>query len=118
MDNNCKPKLKLKQIQAAQLLANPEWNGNITELCEEIGVSCSTYYKWLDNSQFTDYTSKLIDKYADNEQVSIWKSLVQKAKTGDLNAIKLYFEMRSKNKQQNDSGSSVIILAGDEEIAD
>jgi len=118
MQKKCKSTLSPKQIQAAQMLANSVWSGNITELCEEIGVSCSTYYKWLDNSQFTDYVSSLIDKYADSELGSVWRALLEKIKKGDMSAIKLYFEMRVKHKQQNDDVGVVVILAGDEEIAD
>lgn len=109
--------LNSKQIKAAQMLANPEWDGNITGLCEEIGMTRATYYKWLGNSQFTDYVSQLIDKYADIELVGVWRSLLQKVKSGDMSAIKLYFELRAKNKPQNDGGCAVVILAGDDEIA-
>lgn len=110
--------LSRKQINAAQMLASPEWSGNISQLCEEIGVSRTTYYRWLDDAQFKEYASMLVEKYADSKLSGVWKALIKKAETGDLSAIKLFFELQNKNKTQNDAGYPVVIFMGEDEIAD
>ena len=43
--------LTSKQRKLAELLANPDFTGSITELCRECGVARSTYYKWLDKPE-------------------------------------------------------------------
>lgn len=105
--------LTAKQIKAAETLASPEWKGNITELCKEIGVSRKTYYDWLDNPLFVKYVDGLIDKYSDSELMTVWKSLINKVELGDTSAIKLYFEVKGRYKQQIEISGPVILEGGD-----
>ena len=105
--------LTAKQIKAADTLANPKWKGTITKLCKEVDVSRKTYYDWLDNPIFVKYVDGLIDKYSDSELMTAWKSLIKQIKKGNISAIKLYFELKGKYKQQIEMTGAVILEGGD-----
>lgn len=105
--------LTAKQRQAADILTNPEWSGNISELCKEIGISRKTYYEWLEKPIFVNYLDSQIDKYSDSELMTVWKALIKKVELGDTSAIKLYFEVKGKYKQQIEMTGAVILEGGD-----
>lgn len=96
MTNSNKCDLKPKQRRAAELLANPEFNGTITDLCAQVGVSRNSFYRWMDSPVFLDYLEELIDKYTDSELARVWKALMRKIDQGEIQAIKLYFELKGK----------------------
>lgn len=103
-----------KKKELAELLANPDFNGTITELCTKVDVARSTFYKWLEDAEFTKYVNSLIDKYTDSELSSMWRALINRAKTGDVQAIKLYFELKGKYKTSVDlNGSAVVQIISD-----
>ena len=98
-----KSRLTKKQREAAEMLANPDISCTKTRLCETVGVSRSGFYKWLKDS--------LIDTYTDAELGSVWKALVHRCVIGDVQAIKLYFELKGKYKQQIEhSGNSDFVF--------
>lgn len=100
--------LNTKQIKLAETLANPEFRGNITELCSLCGVARSTFYKWMDHPAFRAYLDNLIHKYTDSELSTVWRALIKRCSTGDVQAIRLYFELRDKGKSDNESGVQII----------
>ena len=93
--------LSKKQINTLPLFVDPSIE-TITEIAEKGNVCRSTIYGWLDDDNFRRALDKKIDTYTDSEMANIWKSLVRKAQAGDTQAIKLYFEMKNKYKQQID----------------
>lgn len=94
--NSDKTDLTPKQRQMAEMLANPDFKGTITELCEICDVARSTFYKWMDKKYFRQYLNDLIDKYCDSELSRVWKALIRRCEIGDIQAIRLYFEQREK----------------------
>ena len=113
------PGVKGKRRKMAEKLASPEFNGNISELCREFGVARSTLYRWLDDSNFTGYLEWLVEKYTDSELANAWKALVKKANGGNVEALKLFFELKGKYKQTVDiNGGSVVFIAGEDELED
>lgn len=92
--------LTKKQRDTAEMLADPEFSGNKTELLKKAGVSRSTLYRWLKDSEFVNYVNELIDLYADGELGAVWKALINRCKAGDVQAIKLYFEIKGKYRQR------------------
>lgn len=100
--------LTVKQKKLAELLANPDFTGSITELCRECGVARSTYYKWLDKPEFTQYVDSLISKFTSSELSTVWKALIRRCSIGDVQAIKLYFEMRRELSSKDESGVQII----------
>ena len=100
--------LTSKQRKLAELLANPDFTGSITELCRECGVARSTYYKWLDKPEFTQYVDSLISKFTSSELSTVWKALIRRCSIGDVQAIKLYFEMRRELSSKDERGVQII----------
>ena len=98
-----------KKKDMAKMLANPDFNGTITELCKIIDVARSTFYKWFEDEEFVSYVNSLIDKFTDSELSSIWKALINRAKSGDVQAIKLYFELKGKYKSSVDLNASGVV---------
>lgn len=97
--NTTKSNLTKKQINALSLFVDPSIS-TITEIADKARVCRSTIYDWLDDDDFTKALDEKIDKYTDSEVANIWKALINKAMNGDTQAIKLYFEMKNKYKQQ------------------
>lgn len=80
------------------MLANPDFRGTITELCGIIGVPRRTLYNWLGDDSFRAEVDGLIERYTDSELSRVWKALMKLVDKGNLNAIKLYFELKGKYK--------------------
>lgn len=105
------PKVRGKKREMAELLVNPDCNLSIKEMCEQVGVSRTTFYNWQRESDFKGYVEWLIDSYTDSELANVWKALIKKALNGDVQAQKLFFEMKGQYKQEvNISGGAVIIV--------
>lgn len=107
-----------KQVQAAEMLVNPDFRGSVTEICETIGVARSTLYRWLADSAYCRYLDELIDKFTDSELANVWKALIRRAVNGNVEAQKLYFELKGKYKQQLDINGGVVFISGEDEISE
>lgn len=87
-----------KKMLMAKYLADPDFQGTITDLCAKVGVARSTFYDWIGDNDFRSYVDELIDKYTDSELSRVWKALMKLIDRGDIQAIKLYFELKGKYK--------------------
>lgn len=116
--NETKQPFSGKRLQAAQMLASPDFNGTVTELIRELDVSRATFYRWMGEREYLDFISSLIDRYTDSELASVWKALIRQCKAGDISAIRLYFELKGKYRQQIDLGGSVVFISGEEKLED
>lgn len=106
--------LSKKQIEVAQMLANPEFEGKKTDIISKTGVSHATLYRWLGDDEFKKYVSELIDEYTDAELGDVWKALIKRCKSGDIQAIKLYFELKGKyNQNVNLKADSIVQIIDD-----
>lgn len=99
-----------KQVKCAEMLANPSVDLNKTEIINEVGISRDTFYTWLKKKEFTDYVASLVDKYTDSELSSVWKALIRKCESGDVSAIKLFFELKGKYKNTVDLTGTVMFV--------
>ena len=97
--NTTETLLTPEQLKACELLAEPKPRTTITSIANTVGVARSTIYRWLDDDNFRAYLDDLIDKYTDSELGRIWKALIKQCVNGDTQAIKLYFELKGKYKQ-------------------
>lgn len=113
-----KSKLTPKQIELAYMLADPECeHSTIGEMCEAVGIGRSTYYRyWVKNEGFISFVNELIEKNTNAELGPVWRSLIKKCISGDTQAIKLFFELKGKYKQQIDLSGGVVFMAGEEEL--
>lgn len=95
----------------AEMLVNPDNELSVTALCEELKVSRQTFYNWMKDYDFRGYMDFLIDSYTDSELANVWKALIKRAtKNGDVQAQKLYFELKDKYKQNVNVNGAVIIV--------
>ncbi|GAB6170927.1 hypothetical protein JCM15765_04050 [Paradesulfitobacterium aromaticivorans] len=83
-----------KQIKMAELLLNPEDRRTKQEKCEEVGIAFSTLWKWMKDKRYVDYVNSQIDQYTNGELAEVWKALINQCKRGNIQAIKLFFEMK------------------------
>ncbi len=105
------PAIKGKKRKLAELLVNPETDLTVSEICKEIGVSRQCFYNWQKETDFRDYVDFLIESYTDSELANVWKALIKKAtKSGDVQAQKLYFELKDKYKQKIDVSGQLVIV--------
>lgn len=112
--------LSTKQIQMAEMLANPENEcKTVSEMCEQVGISRNTYYsRWLNDEKFTSYVDTLITRYTDSELSAVWRALIGQCKIGNVNAIKLFFELKGRYRHQVDVSGGVIFVGGEDKLQD
>lgn len=107
--------ISAKMKSCAQALISPEFDGNISKLCEEQGIARSTFYRWYDKKEFREYVNFLIERYTETELFAIWKAIIETAKKGSPQALKLFFDLKSlqsKNKESN----GVVFISGEDKI--
>lgn len=87
----------------AEMLANPTSYKNDKEIYSALGISHDTFYRWLrEDNEITQYAAYLIERYTDKELGAVWSALIRECKKGDVRAIKLYFELKGRYRQQID----------------
>lgn len=89
-----------RMVVAAELLANPDFSGTKSDIAEKAGVTPRTLYRWMRNPDFVSLVNSLVTQYADAELAMVWKALCRKIQDGDMQAIRLYFELRGRGIQQ------------------
>ncbi len=113
-----KVNISAKMRKCAEKLTDVEFDGNISKLCEEVGISRSTFYRWYDSEPFKDYVKMLIDRYTESELFNVWKAIIETAKKGNPQALKLFFELKNLYKKQVNVEGGVVFIAGENEIKD
>lgn len=90
-----------KQVKVAQLLADPSDRRTKQSKLKEAGVPSRTFYHWMEDKRYLKFLSDQVDLYTDGELPEVWRALINQCVRGDTSAIKLYFEMKGKYKQNN-----------------
>lgn len=89
------PTLSNKQILLCNMMSDPEQRMlNKTDMATKLGVSRPTLYKYLDRKDVQDYIKELVNFYTDGEIGNIWKAHIRECKRGNIQAIKLFYEMK------------------------
>lgn len=88
-----------RMIIAAECLANPAFDGTKKDIAQMAGIGETTLYRWLRKPEFIKIVNDLIDKYANAELGMIWKALAKECSKGNVQAMKLYFEVQDKKKK-------------------
>lgn len=91
-----------KQKKLAQLLADPTDDRTNQEKAEEAGVSLRTFYRYIKDMRFIEYVNSLVPQETDREIASIWRSLCNQAKKGNVQAIRLFFEAKGIYKPKTE----------------
>lgn len=116
MKGKSKNNLSAKMRKCADRMLSDDFDGNITKLCEELGIARSTFYKWYERDDFKDYIKTLINKYTESEFVNVWKVTVEAAKKGNLQALKLLFDFKNLEKKDALTSESVVFISGEDNI--
>ncbi len=69
-----------------------------TEIAEDIGISLSTYYRWLNDEEFLKIVEQEKALKISRRLPDILDTLVKKAVEGDIKAIKIFLERYDDNK--------------------
>lgn len=99
-----------KQKKAGKLLADPRFTGTVADLCKEIGVGRSTFYEWMQSEVFRSYVDGLIEVYTDAELSRAWKALMKLVDQHDIQAIKLFFELKGKYKNPSAESAAPVTV--------
>lgn len=110
--------INAKMKKCAQKLISSEFDGNISRLCDELGIARSTFYRWYDKKEFKEYINFLIDRYTETELFSIWKAIIETAKKGSPQALKLFFDLKNLHNKNIDASGGVVIISGEDKIDD
>lgn len=108
-------KLTPKMRSCAERMTSPDFDGNISRLCEEMNIARSTFYRWYEKEDFKKYVNTLIDKYAESELVNVWKAIIESAKKGNLQALKMFFDLKSLQNTQDGQGK-VVFISGEDKV--
>ncbi len=100
----------------AELLCDPESDLTVAEIIKKVGVTRATLHRWLCDEKYSEYLNSLILRFADSEKANVFKSLIKKAKNGDVSAMKLYFDAVQKSVKSANSDDGVVIITGEDEI--
>ncbi len=111
-------KLSPKMRKCAEYLMSADFDGNINKLCENMNISRSTFNRWYDGEDFKKYINILLDKYAESETVNIWKAIIESAKKGNLQALKMFLDLKNSREGDGMQSEPVIFISGEDEIED
>lgn len=106
-------KLNSKQKKAAEFLIADSFDMDLTGICEKIGISINTFIQWLETDEFCGYIENLTGKAVIENFPAVWKSLLEQCKKGNVQAIKLYFELKDKYKQDTDTAAKLVNILDD-----
>lgn len=96
MTNVDKSKITGKKREVIETLCSPDFQGTVTELCAQVGVSRQGFYKWMRDPTFLAAMADEVKRYTDSELPRVWKSLLRRCDNGDVKAIRLFFEIRER----------------------
>ena len=104
-----------KMKRCAEKLISSEFDGNISKLCDELNIARSTFYRWYDKKEFKQYINLLIDRYTETELFEIWKAIIETAKKGSPQALKLFFDLKNLQSKNANLGG-VVFITGEDKI--
>lgn len=85
-----------KQKLAADALTNIGYEGTLEDICLEFDIAKETLYGWLSDERFREYMDMVLNGRTFSAMTGVWKSLLDQCGEGNIQAIKLYFELKGK----------------------
>ena len=82
------------QLLLVNMLLNVEDKKSLRQKLELLQISTAKYQAWLRDPVFHNYLTKRTEQLFENSDHEAYRSLVQAVMTGDVSAMKLFFEMR------------------------
>lgn len=91
---------KITKLQAAVAAEIVSGDIDLTtdQILSKYGVSPAKYAEWLDDGRYLEYLLSLSQIAAAAEEPRILRALIDLSKNKEIRAIKLYFDLQSKNK--------------------
>ena len=105
-------KLSKRKMQIAENLVSQS-ELSLKERCRKAGLGIAEICRLLEDDAFTAYLHRLIEGYSEGSLASVWDALIEKCRSGDMRAIKLYFDLKGVTKGSQE-GSAVVITGADE----
>ncbi len=75
----------------------------VEEILAEFSVTDEEFTEWIRDGKFAEYAASLARGFAEADAPYVWASLLNTAKSGNIPAIKLYFEIWNKNRAPSQS---------------
>lgn len=83
-------------------------NEDISDLCEKAGISTGEFYEWLKEDVFRTKFNRYTEIYGAGEFGAVWGALVSQCRKGNIQAIKLFFDMLEKTKGEKEAVVNII----------
>jgi hypothetical protein len=81
-----------------ELLNDPFDNRTIEQKCKAADVPKRTLYHWMKNSDFNQLREQMLAVVMDIEEGTVQKSMLTQVKRGNVQAMRLYYELKGKIK--------------------
>jgi len=114
MNEKNKYKPNRKQTLFIDLYIDLNNKMTLTQICEEVGITRQTSWRWFQDQSFTDYLNSKRSEILDRSQTARMLVAVKKALSGDFSFSKLLFEIEGihlqafKMKSQEDIRLKII----------
>lgn len=82
------------QIMFANALLNTNDKSSVRQLLELFNVKSTQYHAWLREATFQSYLRTRAEQIFEASDYEAYKALVRAVSSGDVNAIKFFFELR------------------------
>ena len=86
--------LQPKQVMLANLLLNAHDKRSVREKLEQVQVSTNQYNAWLRQPAFANYLRQRAESVFKASDFEAYQGVVKAVQTGDVNALKFFFELR------------------------
>ena len=104
---------EISQLQADVAYAMVRGGKQINEILSEFGVSDEEFTSWVRDGSFSEYASTLASGFAKADAPYIWNSLICSAKEGNMQAIKLYFDIWHKKQAARVRANEGLVIDGE-----
>lgn len=85
----------------------------VSEILAEHSVTEEEFTSWVRDGRFSEYASALASGFAQADAPYVWNSLIASAKEGNMQAIKLYFDIWSKRQGAKTSPAGNFLADGE-----
>ncbi len=82
----------------ADALTDISNDGTLEDICLQYSITADMLYTWLAEDSFRQYMDLILNGKTFSAMTGVWKSLLNQCAEGNIQAIKLYFELKGKYK--------------------
>ena len=90
-----------KQKKFIEILLNCDYEED-SDIYSQIGINEETFYKWLKDEGFKKYMEDAVSAHIIGENPKVVKSLIDQCKKGNSTALKIYFDLKNKEKSETE----------------